>query len=250
MLNWCRSWRFTLALLLALVLGQWSVRAGSPGLHAGGITEPVLDVTISAPVPGIITTQQFKEGDFVTAGAIILELDKRLEELEVARRKLVLENRKTDWQATQALFKNSKSVSKEELEKREVEYQVAQVEHDIAVEQVRRRQVMAPISGVITELLLDVGEACQPYQPLARIVDTRRCYLVCNLEAKNAPALKPEQPVDVQIDTGSTPVILAGKICFLSPVADPASGLFKVKVLFENPDGKIRPGLAGKMVLH
>jgi hypothetical protein len=29
---------------------------------------------------------------------------------------------------------------------------------------------------------------------------------------------------------------------------DPASGLLKIKVLFENPDNKIRPGVAG--LLH
>ncbi len=42
-------------------------------------------------------------------------------------------------------------------------------------------------------------------------------------------------------------VIVTGKISFISPVVDPASGLAKIKALFENADGKIRPGLAAKL---
>ena len=43
---------------------------------------------------------------------------------------------------------------------------------------------------------------------------------------------------------------LTGKVVFLSPVVDPASGLQKVKLLFDNADGKVRPGLAGKLFIE
>ena len=55
-----------------------------------GITEPFLDVTLNASVPGIISKRRFQEGDFVKAGDAIIELDQRLEELEVERRQLVV----------------------------------------------------------------------------------------------------------------------------------------------------------------
>ena len=35
---------------------------------AEGITEPITDVTLSFPDPGIIAAQHFKEGDFVDTG--------------------------------------------------------------------------------------------------------------------------------------------------------------------------------------
>ncbi|HEY0548518.1 MAG TPA: hypothetical protein VGF13_02890, partial [Verrucomicrobiae bacterium] len=52
------------------------------------------------------------------------------------------------------------------------------------------------------------------------------------------------------IETGAAPVTLNGRITFLSPVADPASGLVKVKAFFENAGGRIRPGLAGGMTVE
>ena len=237
-------------LSLALAAAGLVPAQAAETLSCIGITEPVFDVTLSFPVPGIITVQKFREGDFVPTNAVILELDNRLEELEVDRRKLVMENRKTDWEGTRTLFEKSKSISKEELEKRELEYRVAAADYETAAEQFRRRRLCAPGAGVIAEISLRVGEACAAYQPVARLVDTRQCYFVSNAEAKAAARLKSGQPVDLEIEDPKTPLKVRGKIIFLSPVVDSASGLQRVKAVFDNPDGKVRPGLAGKMIVE
>src|SRR5689334_18029359 len=65
-----------------------------------GITEPILDSIVGTPVSGIVAARKFKEGDFVKKGEVIVELDKALEDLEVARREVVLEPLKTDFEAT------------------------------------------------------------------------------------------------------------------------------------------------------
>ena len=235
---------------LISILGLATLPAAEEKLAVAGITEPFLDVTLSASVPGIISRQALREGDWVKEGEVILELDKRIEELEAARRKLVMDTRKIDLDATQVLFKGTKAISKEELEKKVVEYKVAEVEHDMATEQLRKRLIAAPISGTITEINLDLGEACQPYQPLVRVVDTRQCYFVSNLEGKAGSRLKPNQPVKMEIDTGGATIVVQGKLIFVSPVVDPASGLMKVKAIFDNQDGKVRPGLSGRLLIE
>jgi RND family efflux transporter MFP subunit len=224
--------------------------AEAASVSVTGITEAFLDVTLGASVPGIISVQKHREGDFVKEGEVIVELDKRLEELETARRKLVVDVKWSDYDGTQKLFKSTKGVSKEELEKKQMEYNVAVVEHEMAAEQLRRRLIPSPLSGTITEIFLDVGEACQPYQPVARVVDARRCYLVANLDPGLGARLKTEQTVKLEIETGAAPVAVEGKITYLGPVVDPASGLLKVKVLFDNPGNKIRPGAAGRILLE
>jgi RND family efflux transporter MFP subunit len=225
-----------------------AVSAQAAELRCTGIIEPFLDVTLSAPVPGIVVSRKFEEGSFIQEGAVLLELDSNLEQLEVERRKVVRDQKRSDFEGTQKLFQTTKGISKEEVEKKEAEYKVAAVEHDMAVEQKRRRQVIAPLSGTITEIMLEVGEACQPYQPLLRVVDARRCYLVAYVEATQGSRLKPDQQVSISLDDGDGKATLPGKIAFLSPVVDPASGLQKIKILFENKDGKVRPGCTGIML--
>jgi RND family efflux transporter MFP subunit len=230
-------------LLVALGFSELSVTAQS----CEGITEPVFDVTLSMAVPGIMTMQRFKEGQFVQTNDVILELDSQLETLEVERRRLVMENRKADAESTKQVFEKTSSISRDELLKKEADYEVAFAEYKIAVEELKRRKLFAPGAGVITEVSLHVGEACSPYQPVAHLVDTRQCYFISNIEAKLASALKPGQTVQVEIEDLKSPVKVEAKIIFVSPVVDSASGLQKIKAIFDNADGKISPGVTGKM---
>jgi len=229
--------------LIAFGVGAPDTRAAE--IVASGIVRPFIDVKLSAAVPGIITSRKVNEGDSVKQGDVLLELDNSLERLEVERRKVVRDQKRDDFEGTRKLFGSTKGISKEELDKKEAEYLVALAEHEIAVEQLHRRQVLAPHTGVITDILIETGEACQPYEFLVQLVDTRQCYLLANIDAKDHARFKQAQEVMVEVDLGDGKVIVPGKVVFASPMVDPASGMQKVKVLFDNKDGKIRPGLTG-----
>jgi RND family efflux transporter MFP subunit len=225
------------------------VPANCAEAQATGIIEPFIDVRLSAPVPGIITTRHFREGTAVKQGAVLLELDNNLDRLEVERRKVVRDQKREEYESTKKLFSLTKGISKEELDKKEADYRVAAVEHDMAVEQLRRRQVLAPNDGVITEITLEIGESCQPYEPLVRLVDTRQCYLVADIEPAEGSLLKVDQKVTLEVDLGGgKTAVVPGTVVFVSPVIDPASGFQKLKVLFENRDGMVRPGLTGSLL--
>ena len=240
------GWLVSLFLLLfsfCLFLSPLA-RAAEP-VEISGITEPFLDVTLGLADAGIIHTQLFKEGDSVKKGDVILELDKNLETLEVARRKAVMDQNKMVFDSTRQLAETTKSVSKEDLAKAQAEYDVSAAEHGIAVQQLANRQLVAPFSGTITEVLLKPGAAVAPYQPVVRLVDTSRCFFTGHIDGKAAGNLQLDEPVKIELDGGQA---VSGKICFISPVVDAASGLARIKAVFENADGKIRPGLAAKMV--
>jgi RND family efflux transporter MFP subunit len=252
MMQFVNKWMRLCALATAISLSFVAMGASDPDAAkwAHGITEPINDVTLSAPLAGVIGARLAKEGDTVKQGAPIIELDKKLEELELERRKLVMNQRKTDLDATLALFeKKAISISREEMDKRKGEHDIAAVEYELAKEQLRKRQIIAPFEGAVTDLFLEVGESCQSQQALVRLVDTRRCYFVANVEARAGHSLKSGQPVKLEVDSGATSVPVTGTVFFVSPVVDAASGLMKVKVIFENADGKIRPGVAGRLKL-
>src|ERR1041384_4125957 len=117
-----------------------SLDLGAATLHGDGITEPILDATLSSPVAGIVAKHNFKEGEFVKQGQAIVELDKRQEELEAKRRSIVLAPMKADWEGARFLFQQPKSsMSKEALDKKQSDYDVAVVEHELAEDAVRKR---------------------------------------------------------------------------------------------------------------
>lgn len=232
-------------ILIAVIFAAAICRCPAGTIETSGITKPFMDVTLGLSDAGIIHSQFYKEGDSVKKGDVILELDKRLEALEVQRRKAVMDQNKMVYDSTKQLAETTKSVSKEDLAKAEAEYNVAAAEYQIAVEQLADRQLIAPFSGTITEVLLKPGAAVAPYQPLVRLVDTSRCYFVGHVDGETASDLRLNEPVKIKIEDGQT---VSGKISFISPVVDAASGLTRIKALFDNTDGKIRPGLSATMI--
>lgn len=245
--GWVR-WLYAMLLLFGGICpaAENAAVSGTAGaVVVSGLTEPFLDVTLSSPVSGILRVELFKEGEWVNKGDVILELDKKLEEFEAARRKAIMDHNKADMESTQVLFKTTKAISRDEMSKREMEYNIAAADYGAAIEQLARRQIKAPFSGSISEVYLHSGAACEPYQSLVRVVDTKHCYFVGYVDGVMVSRLKTGQEVVIEVDGCASPV--KAQICFISPVVEPASGLARIKALFENIDGKIRPGCAAQM---
>jgi len=253
-----------------------SVSFSQEMLRVSGITESIKDVTLSLSVAGTIETIYIKEGDYIAKGRTILELDKRLEQLETERRKLIWDSKaevessleqvttlKSLLEATRRLFNSTKSVSREELEKRELEFKLAvaelkrleveeqrqRIEYKMAVENLRKRSLVSPISGIVIKLFLEKGESAQPQQPLVQVMDRSKCLWVSNIEEKVGRSLRQGHSVDLEIRAGDGFLKKKGTIIFISPAVDPASGLMEVKVRFDNKNGDVRPGVSGVMLI-
>jgi multidrug efflux pump subunit AcrA (membrane-fusion protein) len=77
------------------------------------------------------------------------------------------------------------------------------------------------------------------------LVDTTINYIRVQVSDAKAATLLRDQSVTFSIQGESG----QGWISFISPVADPASGLVEVQVSFENPDDRWRPGLQAEVRL-
>ena len=243
-------------------------------IPVSGIVEPLHDADRSASVAGKIEAIHYHEGQFVEKGTVVIQLENILEELEVDRRQTILDSKaelnaaiarmetlKVDLDSTRALFETTGSVSQEELQKKILEYKLAAAEKDrVENEEVREkielqmsnfklreRAVRAPFSGKIADVYLDEGEDCSAGEALFRLVNLSQCYFTCNVEASLTSHLRKDQIVDLNIASGLDFVDKQGKIEFIAPTIDPASGLRKVKILFENDDFLIVPGVTGKL---
>lgn len=220
------------------------------GVGVQCLTEPVGNVEMSTNVAGTIAAIRHGEGQFVAAGEVVLELESRVEQLDVERRTVQVETLKAELDRSERLLKSTSSISQEEVDKKRGEFRVATLELELAREALAKRRIAAPFAGIVTRIPVEVGEYCQPPRVLVRIVDARQFYCVANID----PALAANLQVNAEVrfeagdDAKSTPAF-AGKLVFVSPVVDPASGLLRIKALFPNADGKVRPGIAGRLLL-
>ena len=177
-------------------------------------------------------------------GDVVVQLDSRLEELEVERRRLVMENAKSQWEGTKTVFDKSVSVSHEELLKKQADYDVAHVDYQIALEQLHRRSLFPPHPGVIAEMRLHPGEACIGYQPVVRLVDTRKCY---RQQRRSRAKRQPEKRSNRQVtDRRHGDECHRRTNCLYLACGGSGKRLAESPRDFDNADARVHPGQSGR----
>ncbi len=239
-----------------------------------GVTRPYRETTLSAAAPGIIATLPVREGDVVKKGQVVVELRSEHEALEVKRRTLLYQNEselqsaaarvataQSEYESTLKVFEATGSVSREELDRKKLQYDLAiaeqllarmnkereRLEMAIAEEALERRRVRSPLDGVVAGILIEEGEGCEVRQPLIVVVDTRQLIFQVNLEARELARFAPGQSVAVEIEYSGGLRALDGVVEFVSPVVDRASGLGVLKVRVANDGGQLWAGVGGQI---
>jgi len=227
---------------------------------------------LSSGVAGLVMKRLVTPGQSVKAGQVLLLLDDRLESIESDRRKVIYDDNSevvasrkraailtTLLQDSRTVFEKTGSISKDELLRLEAEYTAAKgrveqliaqkkreyLDYELAERERLQRHIAAPISGIVTKVLPQVGEWAKPGDPIILLVDPSTAVLHVAIPHTEVGGLKFGAPQKIQLETGGSITHIMGRISFVSPVADPASGLVEVKVSFNNPQLVIKPGIKG-----
>lgn len=207
-----------------------------------GIVLPFREVVVSAPVQSTIVSVAVREGDTVTSGQRIAQLYSKLEELDQKRAKAILEKRVFDHRGTKRLFDDKIVPEDKELEAR-IELELAQLQHDIAAENVRIRAITSPLDGIVVERLREAGESVTATQPLFRIIDISRVYVQFFIRAEELPHFAPGQKLTARFDALKDSRPFTGQVDFIDPRVDASSGLMRVRLLIDNPGHVIKAGM-------
>ncbi len=239
-----------------------------------GVTQALRDVKLSMTVAGRIEAVMVREGSSVRQGQLLMYLDRTLEELEVQRRQLLLDDNarlnelkqkeKTliDQVASlRPLLVNGgvsrKQVEDEEMalgsvaaERKAIEAAKARerVELALAKEAFERRHLRSPIAGVITKVAFRTGESVAPHEPVMTVVDISKVRFMGTVPARAGVQLKVGSIVKIELGQEAQARTRSAKVVFVSPITDPSSGLIEVIAEFDNVDGSIRPGVTGRLL--
>ncbi len=241
---------------------------------AAGITQAVHDLKLSVTAAGRIEALFVKEGDRVRKGDLLLHMDRTLEALEVRRREVMLEDnaRLDELRAKELTLAEQvrsartllttggvsrKQVEDEELtlgaiaaERKSIEFakRRERVELDLAREAYERRHLRSPIDGMVTRIVSRIGESVAPHEPVMVVVDVRTVRFSGTVPIAEVSRVRAGSSVVLQLGPDAEPLKRLAYVVFVSPVADPASGLVDVIAEFDNGDGSIRPGTAGRIL--
>ena len=116
----------------------------------------------------------------------------------------------------------------------------------------RRREVIAPVSGIVTQKLVDAGEIVARGTPLVVVTDLDNAWANVFVPEPMVPRVKLGQAATVVTDAGGEG--LAGKVTFVSPTAEftprnvqtaeeRSKLVYRIKVSVDNRAGILKPGM-------
>lgn len=112
-----------------------------------------------------------------------------------------------------------------------------------------RLAIAAPADAVVIEKPVVEGERFEAGQTVLRLADLSRVWVVADVPVAQAAGLAAGAPA--QFETASLPgASRAGTIDFIAPVVDPERRTVAVRLVLDNPDGSLRPGLYGEVQLE
>ena len=211
-----------------------------------GQVAAIYQATLSSRIQGTIDTLLVREGDRVSKGQTLIQLDSRDVQAELARASAEVENAKAHLARMKTLY-GEDAVSKQELENATRAYKVAEANRKTVLAQLSYTVVKAPFDGVITEKKVEAGELASPGQPLLLMEDPQQLRLEATVAEGDLKSVSLREKIPVVIDAVSTQP-LNGIVSQIIPAGDPQTHTFMVKVDLPKTPG-LKSGMFGRLQL-
>lgn len=203
------------------------------------------DVAIAAETQGKVIAVRAQIGDYVKAGAIIVQLDDELKRAAYATAEVNYQKIKKDLERYETLMKDN-SVSDAQLEGAKLAFKSAEAQYIIAKRQYNDTKIKSPISGIITARPVDIGSNVQINSIVANVVDISKLKVRLNVSEEDAFRLKAGDKIAVSTEVYPGEAF-EGKITSISSKADDAH-TYPVEVILPN-NGKhpLKAGMFGRI---
>ena len=210
-----------------------------------GETEAWQDVRVPSDIAGRVEWIGFREGDAVKKGELIGKVD-------VSALKAALDRAQAAFDLADQVYRRrlelyqKKLIAQEELDRSRTERSLAVGNLEQARVEYERGFIRAPVSGVVNHLFVDQGEFIGRGEPFADIVNIERIEVIVDAPEMDVRYLEKGQQAEVRIDAFPGRKVI-GFLDFVAYKANPATKTFRIKVLIENREREIRPGMIAKV---
>lgn len=225
---------------------------------SGSVTSPQSAV-LSTSVGGLIERIDVDAGDQVEAGAIVVALDRELENLDLERVRAEEAQARSELEDSRRRLSEAEKVGPErgipETQIKSLRAEVVRDEAALAAAAaaarqqaavVRRHDVRAPFSGVISQRFADVGEWVGPGDGLVELVATDD--LRFDFRVPQTYYTRIDKRTDVELSLDALPDrAIPGRILAIVPVKDPGARTFLLRVVADaDTPVMVTPGMSAR----
>jgi membrane fusion protein (multidrug efflux system) len=224
-------------------------------LNAIGTAAAVQGVIVSADLPGIVERIDFQSGDAVTKGDILVQLDTKQEQAQLAQQQARVaavdaagELASLNFERLHGLV-NEGAITRAEYDRAVAEQKQTAAERkqiDAQIEEIRatiaRKTIRAPFSGILGIRQVNLGQYLSPGNPVVPLQSLDPIYVNFSVPQQDAERVPVGRSVRVTTTDARIPEF-TGKVTAVNSVVDEATRNIQIQATLSNPHNKLRPGM-------
>jgi membrane fusion protein, multidrug efflux system len=209
-------------------------------LSAIGTVAAVRGVTISADLPGIVEKIGFASGDTVREGDVLLQLDTRQEQAQLAAADAQRALARANLDRFRSL-RDQRVVSQSEFDQADATFKQATASEGEIRATIGRKTIRAPFSGELGLRQVNLGQYLAAGTAIVSLQALKPIYVNFAVPQQQLAALKVGTPV--RADVSEQKAEASGRVTAVDSIVDPATRTAQVQGTFPNSNGKLRPGM-------
>ncbi len=214
-------------------------------IRAVGTLVAFQGVDITTEESGIVTAINFKSGDEVEAGTLLIDLDNRTEmaNLESARAQFEADN--SQYQRLLKL-KDQSFVTKNDIDTQQSLVDISEARINVAKTALSKKRIYAPFSGRLGIRQVDLGEYVAPGGVIVTLLSLDRLYLDFTLPESNFKDLVRDQLIEFKVRSYPERTFSA-RVETWNPQLDANTRNITIRAIVDNRERLLAPGMFADM---
>jgi len=205
-----------------------------------GIVQADKNIEIRPELGGTVKSILVKEGQRVSAGQLLVQLDDSSIKNTITELNTQLNLAKTTFERQERLW-NQKIGS--EMQYLQAKAQKESLENNLTTikNEARKMKIIAPFSGIVDVIFPKNGELTNPQSPVIRLMNLDKVYVEADITETYLPILK--VGTEVILNFSSINKEVNSKIAQIGHYINPDNRSFKTRINISNKDQSIKPNL-------
>ena len=223
-------------------------------VFVSGTLQPLRQSTLTAEVEGRVLLVDIRPGNKVEKGQVLAHLDSRDSQSRLAEQRARFASVQAQYELAERTLRRNEGLlarkfisvasldnSRSSLDSNRENMKAQEALVGLAKQALDKSTIRSPLTGIVSERLIEPGQAVTPGARLFTLVDLSEMELVANVPIGEIGSIHAGQSIQLQVSGFGASV--TGKVERIAPTADPLTRMIPIYIHIPNPGFELKGGM-------